>query len=60
MHYKYKVKTYTVVGVYVDDLLVTGTEQSAVDNLFCRDEFTVDQGPAGDCKQISKLTNPTI
>ncbi|CAI5727355.1 unnamed protein product [Peronospora destructor] len=32
--YKYKGKTCTVVGVYVDDLLVAGTEQSDVDEFF--------------------------
>ena len=31
LYYKYKSETCTVVGVYVDALLVTGTEQSAVD-----------------------------
>ncbi|CAI5703653.1 unnamed protein product [Peronospora effusa] len=30
----YKGETCTVVGVYVDDLLVTGTEQGAVDEFF--------------------------
>ena len=34
LYFKYKGKTCTVVGVYVDDLLVTGTEQSAVDEFF--------------------------
>ena len=34
LYYKYKGETSTVVGVYVDDLLVTGTEQSAVDDFF--------------------------
>ena len=34
LYYKYKGETCTVVGVYVDDLLVTGTEQSAVDEFF--------------------------
>uniref|UniRef100_A0AAV1U701 Reverse transcriptase Ty1/copia-type domain-containing protein n=1 Tax=Peronospora matthiolae TaxID=2874970 RepID=A0AAV1U701_9STRA len=32
LYFKYKGKTCTVVGVYVDDLLVTGTEQGAVDD----------------------------
>uniref|UniRef100_A0AAV1T2U8 Reverse transcriptase Ty1/copia-type domain-containing protein n=1 Tax=Peronospora matthiolae TaxID=2874970 RepID=A0AAV1T2U8_9STRA len=34
LNFKYKGKTCTVVGVYVDDLLVTGPEQSAVDDFF--------------------------
>ena len=34
LYYKYKNESCTVVGVYVDDLLVTGTEQSAVDEFF--------------------------
>ena len=34
LYFKYKGKTCTVFGVYVDDLLVTGTERSAVDEFF--------------------------
>lgn len=34
LYYKYKGDVCTVVGVYVDDLLVTGTKQSIVDDFF--------------------------
>ena len=34
LYYKQDCDTWTVVGVYVDDLLVTGTKQSAVDDFF--------------------------
>ena len=34
LYFKYEGNKCTVVGVYVDDLLVTGTESSAVDNFF--------------------------
>ena len=34
LYFKYKSKTCTVVGVYVDDQLVAGTEKSAVENFF--------------------------
>ena len=34
LYFKYKGKICTVVGVYLDDLLVTGTEPSAVDDFF--------------------------
>ena len=40
LYFKYKGKTCTVVSVYVDDLLVTGTEQSAVDEFF-KDIFSL-------------------
>ena len=34
LYHKYQGQTCTVVGVYVDDLLVTGTKQSAVEEFF--------------------------
>ncbi|CAI5705437.1 unnamed protein product [Peronospora effusa] len=34
LYFKYVGDTCTVVGVYVDDLLVTGTDPSAVENFF--------------------------
>ncbi|CAI5723653.1 unnamed protein product [Peronospora farinosa] len=34
LYFKYVCNTCTVVGVYVDDILVTGTKLSAVDNFF--------------------------
>ena len=34
LYFNYKGKICTVVGVYVDDLLVTCTRQSAVDEFF--------------------------
>ncbi|KAE8913859.1 hypothetical protein PF010_g4422 [Phytophthora fragariae] len=34
VYYRYKAGVLIVVGVYVDDLLVTGTQQEAVDVFF--------------------------
>ena len=43
LFYKYNVKTCTVCGVYGDDMLVTDTDQNAVDNSIRVDEGTLDQ-----------------
>ena len=56
LYYKYKYETCTVFGVYVDDLLFTDTEHSLVDDLFCRNEFVVQQRLEGR-KQFFGTTN---